>query len=229
MRSRNDLHRLAAAAPAALAQTDSLVDADEEDRILERILATGRASRSRRPRLVLLLAGVAVLAAAAAVGSLEFGHSNPAAPQTSGHHHLALSGAKIELAGYHFRTPAGYVPSAGCPQPATAQTGGPNTVVHTMQSAASADGGCLQVALIAGTWTVPSDAQPVSVGSYNGFLVAPANIPRETLFVQIPAAQGDHYLVVAGQGLNVAQLVAIALSGLPSAPGTTTTCAENCG
>jgi hypothetical protein len=91
-----------------------------------------------------------------------------------------------------------------------------------MQSAASAEGGCIGVAFLDRSWTPPSDAKAVSVGSYDGFLVPGDS--RTALFVQIPGGQGDQYLVVTAERLNVAQLIAIAESGLPAdaAAGTKT-------
>lgn len=222
MHSRNELERLAAAGRPLLSRADSLVGRADEDRIFDRIVAADRHSPSpahRGRRTAFALAGVAVLAAAGTLASLELGGGGrPAATGHRGPHRVALTGAKITLAGYRFRTPAGYAPSNSCPQPATSTPGSPNTVVHSMESAALTDGGCLDVAIL-GSWTIPAEAQPVSVGSYNGFLVVPANIPQETLFVQIPVAQGDvHYLVLAGQGLTEDQLIAIAESGLPASP-----------
>lgn len=68
--------------------------------------------------------------------------------------------------------------------------GSPNTVIHSMRAAASAEGGCIGVTIVARNWTAPPDAQAVSVGAYDGFLV-PGD-PQEALFGQIPVAQGDH-------------------------------------
>ncbi|HUJ56466.1 MAG TPA: hypothetical protein VLW49_10830 [Gaiellaceae bacterium] len=223
MRARNELERLSEAGRPLLADADSLVDDGERDRILTRILASPRSTARRRiprRRLPLAIVGAAALAAAVAVVSTgAFRRPSSTGPTASGHHHsVALSGTRLELAGYHFRTPAGYTSSDTCPLPATSTPGSPDTVVQSMQAAASADGGCVRVAILDRSWTVPPEAQPIGVGAYDGFLVAPQNIPEETLFVQIPAAQGVRYLVVAGQGLSVAQLVAIAESGLPAAP-----------
>lgn len=218
MRTRNALERLTTAGTPLLAQADSLVDLAEQDRILERILATNRApvAAHRRRRASLVLAGVAVLAAAAAAASLASGTGTAPSPRTmTGHHKFALSGRTIRLAGYKFRLPAGYA-SGACQPPRTSRPGSPNTVIHSMQSAASADGGCIGVAILARSWTAPSDAQKVSVGSYDGFLVP--GKPREGLFVQIPGSRGDQYLVVSAEGLNEAQLIAIAASGLPANP-----------
>jgi hypothetical protein len=218
MRTRNALERLTAAGAPLLAQADALSDAAEEDRILEQILATNRAPAAghRRRRAALVLVGVVVVAAAATVASIETGTgSAPLTRTTTGQHKLAVSGRTIRLAGYRFRLPAGYA-SGTCEPPATSTPGSPNTVIHSMQSAASADGGCIGVAILARSWTAPSDAQKVSVGSYDAFLVPGS--PREGLFVQIPGSQGDQYLVISAEGLSEAQLIAIAESGLPANP-----------
>ncbi|HLX33330.1 MAG TPA: hypothetical protein VKR79_11290 [Gaiellaceae bacterium] len=215
MRTRNSLERLAAAGRPLFSEADSLVDEAEEHRILTRILAADRVPGTvhRRRRAALVLVGVAVLVAAATVASLETGTGSAPSTRTTGHHKVALSGRTIQLAGYNFRLPAGYS-SGACEPPATQTPGSPNTVIHSMQSAASADGGCIGVAILARSWTPPSNAQNVSVGSYDGFFVPGS--PTEGLFVEIPVSQGDQYLVVSAEGLNEAQLIAIAESGLPA-------------
>lgn len=215
MPSRDVLNRLATVAPEA----DLPVDAAEEDRILARILASDRPiprSAWRRPATLALIA-VAVVAAAAVVASLEIGRSSPAAPQARGRHHVALTGPRIKLAGYHFRTPAGFTASdAACAPPAS--VGQPMTVLIRFSAAASADGGCVEAFLLApGSPTAPpatpADAEPVDVGSYQGYFVS----SDTTLYVELPTVNGPHtYLVLYAEGLTEDQLIAVAASGLPS-------------
>jgi hypothetical protein len=240
MRTSDALYRLAAAAPALLSQTESLVGPSEEEQILERILASSRREgrsgarqwASRRVRVGLLLATFAAVATAVAVGSIGSGRRNP--PATRSHRHLALSGARIELAGYRFRTPAGFKASTSSCAPASEETPARNGFV----AAASADGGCVEaVALIAANSSaIPTAAQPVAVGSYQGWLVSQAPSGDTTLYVELPNAAGDQraaYLVLFAQGLTQEQLIDVAESGLPTLPlrPTTTTqaCTTNCG
>lgn len=228
MRTRNALERLAAVAPAV----EAPIDAGEEDRILARILASDRVPQRRRPKAPMLLVGIAVLAAAVAVATVELVHqTNPPAPRASGGRHLALTGPRIKLAGYHFRTPAGYTASTNTCQfsmPPAQQPGTPVPVLHSFSDAASADGGCLEALLIGGGSPVPADATAVAVGSYDGFVASRGS--QESLFVAIPAATGDHYLVLLAQGLTADQLIAIAETGLPSGAALpTTTCSADCG
>lgn len=211
MRTRNALERLAAAAPAVELPADA-----EEDRILERILTSPRPTARRRRPPTLALAGVAVLAAAGIAASLELGNSNPATP-ARGPHHVALRGATLKLAGYDFRTPAGFSASdTACAPPASA--GQPMTVLSRFGAAASADGGCVEAFLLApGSPTAPpatpADAESVDVGSYQGYFVS----SDTTLYVALPTAnEPSTYLVLYAQGLTEDQLIAVAQSGLPS-------------
>ena len=88
------------------------------------------------------------------------------------------------------------------------------TVVYAVRAAASAEGGCLDVTLMAGASLVPPGAEAVVVGPFNGFLVAEAS-DQETLYLEIPVANGDRYLVLSAQGMTPAQLLAVARSGFP--------------
>jgi len=233
MRTRNALERLAAVAPAVELPVDA-----EEKRILERILASPRRTGIRRRRRAsLVLAGVAVLAAAGIAAALEVGNSPQSTPQASAHHRVALTGARIELDGYTFRTPAGYKKSSA---PCQVSKLSPGSGIQSWQKiplsgswSASADGGCIQAVLLDGSSVVAAGATPVAVGPYKGFLAtspATQGAAQAVLFVEIPAASGDHYLALIANGLTSDQLVAIAESGLPtSIPPTTTTCTENCG
>ena len=259
MRTRDGLGRLALGGRPLLAEADALVDADEEYRILRRILASGRPSArpsaARRLRPMLLLAGAAIAAVLAVIATGVLGPANPPAARTGGHGHLALSGSRIDLAGYRFRTPAGFKASTSACEGAPSGSG-PRTVFQGFAAAASAEGGCVEAGLLrTDTAYVPAGAEPVEVGSYQGYFLShapgdgchltpltPEPCSREqanasgdpALYVEIPdAADSQHYayLVLFSQGLTESQLIAVAESGLPTLPlsPATTTCTENCG
>jgi hypothetical protein len=245
MRTRNELERLAAASRPLLDEADSLVGAGEEERILERVLAFDRAAaavhRRRRARLVVVLALVAVLAAAGTVAAIEVGRGNQPSSRPTGHHHqVALSGSKIQLAGYKFRTPAGFKPSTrSCISAPVASK--PRPSIDGFAAAASADGGCVElVYLVAADWLqahglMPDAADAVDVGQYKGYFVPPQASGKEsTLYVNLPGAAGRRvvFLVLLSRGLTEAQLIAVAESGLPTLPPTgptATTGAETSG
>lgn len=224
MRTSDVLERLSAAAPAVLAQAESLVDSSEEDRILARILASKRGPDRRRTmfgqRPLLLLAGAAIVAAAV-VASLELRHGTSPRATGPGRHHVVLSSATIRLAGYRFRLPAGYKPSsASC---ASASSGsGPTPVLNSFAAAAAADGGCVEAAFLIGDDpSPPAGADPIDVGPYSGYLLSQGGAEESTLYVELPNAGGPGnpaYLVLLAQGLTLDQLVAVALSGLPASP-----------
>lgn len=137
--------------------------------------------------------------------------------------------ASIVLAGDRFALPAGFKRVAQACQAALVPSGsGPVTVLGGMEAAASAAGGCVEAELDAGDAVVPSDAEPVGVGSYHGFLEA-LGPTSEVLYVAIPAVAGDHYLVVSATGLSPSELIAIIAGGLPSDPGAPVTCTAGCG
>lgn len=216
MRSRNALTQLAAAA----SQAELLVGPDEEDLILERILASPReAARRRKP------ARVRVAVTACAVGAFA---GAIAVASTSGEHHshrLALTGSKLALAGYRFRTPAGFTASSNACASSPA-AGQPTTVLNGLSAAASAEGGCIEAAIMFSTRgsAVPAGATPVAVGAYQGYLVSPAGSDQTTLYVVLPALGGEvkwQAVVLESQGLTADQLVAIAQSGLPAKPSGT--------
>jgi hypothetical protein len=228
MRARNELHRLSAAAPPVLMRTESILATDEEDRILERILGSPRpvgrtAAPPRRTALVFVGATIAV-AAIAAVASGVFTRSTSAPRAGGGRQHLALTGVRIKLAGYHFRTPAGFKKStsscASTPTPSR-----PTSVLNGFAAAASADGGCIEAAYLIADQPLqgPPDAQPVDVGRYQGYFVSHTTDGKSSLFVDLPDAGGDQYhvsLVLLGQDLTEDQLIAVARSGLPDGPTT---------
>jgi hypothetical protein len=224
MRARNVLTRLAAVAP----QAEPPIDSGEEDRILERILASPRDTARRRP-LALVLAGVAILAAAAVAASLELGNSSPSAPRTSANHRVALTGPRIALAGYHFRTPAGFkksssacaAASSGAGPDALSKSGSP-PLSNGFAAAASADGGCVGASFLIASNPTAVTATPagkrVDVGSYQGYYDTQGNSGESTLYIALPKADpaaGPVYLVLFADGLTEDQLIAVAQSGLP--------------
>lgn len=227
MRTRNSLERLAAAGLPLHAQAEALIGAGDEDVILERIIATDRPTSrfARRRPLMLALVAVVVLAAVAVVAALATGNGYRSSIGPAGHHHpLALSGAKIEIAGYHFRTPAGFTASnTAC---APGETNSESTRFRNgFSAAASADGGCVEAAyVITGNDAIPTpglaEVAPVAVGNLGGYYV-PGDSPGEsTLYVALPKPASPYvanpvYLVLFAQGLTEDQLIAVAQSGLP--------------
>jgi hypothetical protein len=214
MRTRNALERLAAAGRPLLAEAESLVEPDERERILERILASERrvaAVPSRRRTVLVLVLGAIVAAAIAVVSIGVFTRSS----RTGGHHPFALTGPTIELAGYHFRTPAGFKAASSCQAPPTGT--GPTTVLNGFAAAASADG-CVEAAVLIHAGARPAGAEPVDVGQYQAYYASPDSSGESTLYVELPNAGGDGgpaYVVLFARGLTEDQLVAVAASGLP--------------
>lgn len=213
MRVHSELERLAAAGRPLLADAEALVGATEEDRIFQRVLASPRpASRRRIPRrrVALIVAAATVIAAIAAVSVAALtGRNRGAEPR------VALSGAKITLAGYRFRTPAGFRDSgASCGPSAT----------DRFSAAASADGGCIEAFFMISSRgsPVPDGSTPVDVGAYQGHLVSESDSNALRLYVDLPPLSGlSQDVVLFGQGLTAEQLVAIAESGLPATPSPT--------
>jgi len=228
MRTRKELDRLTEAGRPLLAEADSLVDSGEKDRILERILASDRPSLTRRrratKRAALVLIGAAVLVAAASVAVLETGRGAPLSKGVGRHPHR-LNGAAIQLAGYRFKTPAGFKASSdSCI--AASSSAGPVTVKDAFAAAASADGGCIEgFVFVSANGTTPADngAEPVAVGDYQGYYVPQGASGESTLYVLLPTestggSDGPHYLALFAEGLTEQQLIAIAQSGLPGNP-----------
>lgn len=223
MRTHNSIERLAVAGRPLLADAEALVDAGEREQILTRIVQFERRPVRRRPMAIALVGAVVVGAAVAAVAIDR--HTVPRVSAPTGHHQAALTGARIQMAGYHFKTPAGFKASdASCT--ATASTGKPVTVMNGFAAAASADGGCVEAFfLIAGSPNAqtpnPPPGDPVDVGSYQGYY-DPQGDGGANLYVELP--QGDArpvFLVLFAQNLTEDQLIAVAQSGLPSGQPTT--------
>lgn len=239
MRTRNELDRLAASWRPLLSAAESLVDAGEQNRILARIVASPRSvahpRRLSRPRIALAfgVTGIAVVAAVAVIGAGRW-----TSRTTSGNHSPGLTGAKIALASYRFRTPAGFKTSTtsclSAPVPDK-----PRPAIDGFAAAASADGGCLEAAYLIADQPLrgPADAQPVAVGQYHGYFVSQAQRAggQSSLFVDLPKAGGDQHqvsLLLLAQDLTEEQLIAVAESGLPTLPSagpTATTGTETTG
>lgn len=231
MRTRDELASLATAGKSLLPSTESLVDAGEQDRILAQILASPRMPRRPHRPVALLMVGAAAVAAAAAIASLALTGGQTSRTATRAQHHR---GESFALAGYRFRLPAGYTVSADTCQfwsgASGQQPGTPVPVLHSFADSASADGGCLLAMLIDGNSTLPANATPVAVGSYKGFVAASPAGSQEALYVEIPSAQGNHYLALLSQGLATEQLISIAETGLPAGTAIPAqTCTADCG
>ena len=222
----------------------------ERDKVVRRpqLVSSGDGPQSqprsgRLSRRAALGAAAALAAAAAVIGLLT---ATPNERTPAGHRSAGRSGAStlplsrgvtLRLAGYNFALPAGFQTFAGqCPHASSPSR--KELKPHVWKSAKAVDGGCVEVEVVlaAGTAVVPPSpaAEPVPVGSYQGYLLtaSPATTQSstgETLYVVIPSAQGDGYLVLSALGLTPAQLITIAESALPGAPGTTTPCPNNCG
>jgi hypothetical protein len=211
---------------------------------------TGSTPGSRRNiRFVLALGGIVVSAAVVAVAALETGRDTR--PLSNGHRLHGLTGATIHLAGYQFRTPAGFKTSS---RACDAMPSGPGlwTVIHGVAAAASAEGGCVDggIAALASSAGpkpiragIPRSAEPVAVGDYQGYFLAhappdgcavsPTSPPpcpppqaKSLLYVYLPDASGaghSVYVVLLAQGLTKDQLIAVAESGLQKLPPPSTT------
>ena len=222
MRTRNAIERLAAAGGALLADADSLVDSAEEEQIFSQIVAAGRSIAPRRRPVALALVAVAILSAGGIVAWAVVSRVVAPAAKTGAGRRIALTGTDIRLAGYHFKTPAGFATSdAPCDPQALAD----NPTSNGFASAASADGGCVEALFgmepVAGEpFPIPPGASPVEVGSYQGSFVD-QGAGRASLYVQldVTASGGQSlYLVLLGQDLTEAELVAVAQSGLGDIP-----------
>jgi hypothetical protein len=142
------------------------------------------------------------------------------------------TGQTMHLASYNFRLPAGYATAASActalpTDLASTIPAGPATGLPTA-AAASADGGCVEAALVSREVPIPAGAQAVEVGPYSGFVSTSAP-PSVDLYVEIPAFRGYHDLVLAAKELTANQLVAIAKSGLPPSLRPVQACTTNCG
>lgn len=203
---------LSPAPPRAEAERDGrakLMEAMEKPRPQGVPILAGTRARHRRAWRYAAAAVAAGVAAGIAVAAVSTG--GPSHPARS----VGRRPVVVKLASYRLTLPRGFaLDAASClatPSPGI----GPETVPASLQAAASADGGCLELLIAAGGVVVPPGATQVSVGSQIGYYVAGTD-GTETLFVAIPAAQGDHYLVLSASGLTESQLIAIGASAFPS-------------
>jgi hypothetical protein len=246
MPARTELDRLTAARPAILSRTEDVVDAAEENRILQHIFsatagAPAQASvppPGRTHRLTRRLTGALAAAAATALmagGVLTLagtGASSPGPRQSTAARPAQTAprtGPVIRLARYTFTMPAGFTAIARPCAPMPDRTGLPTRGRNPFTAAASSKGGCLEAVLAAGPAAViPDTAQPIQVGPYQGF-VSRGPAASVILYVKMPAADGNHDLILLARRLSPAQVVAIATSGLPATIGPIHACTKNCG
>lgn len=230
MRSLNAIERLSDAGRPLLAGAEALVDSGEEEQILERIIASERAHVHRRGPIVIATALVATAVIGGAVAALvAHRHAAPVENVRGGHHHVALTGRRIRLAGYHFKTPAGFAASK---ESCMSTAGGGDAFA----AAAAADGACVEAAFIVGAdWLeshdpIPESATAVDVGDYSGYyLPANGSSDESRLYAALPHAYAQQvtYVLLVAHGVPEDELIAIAASGLPTLPpsvqGVTTT------
>jgi hypothetical protein len=204
MRTHSSLERLAVAGRPLLADVDVLVDRPEQEQILGRIVTADRSPVRRRRPISASLVAAGLIAVAGISAWMAVDRSS--APSSRGYHRVALTGARLELAGYNFKTPAGFVDSnSSCEPGATGR----------FSAAASADGGCVSAYFVfgPGASVIAPDAQPIDVAGEQGFLVTGGD--SLTLYAPLPKMGEDNqYLMLIGKGLTADELVAIAESGL---------------
>ncbi|HEY2354071.1 MAG TPA: hypothetical protein VGH79_04130 [Gaiellaceae bacterium] len=229
MRTRNPIERLANAGRPFLADADALVDDGEREHILKRIVGSERSPARRRRRPIVLAVVAAAVIGGALAAALTHGSAAPT-PTTGGGRHLALTGAGIEAAGFHFKTPAGFTTSGTACAAALQSTPGGSDPTD-FSAAASADGGCVEAyyrisgGLVSCDPTAPPPPPPpgeaVDVGSYQGYYLA-ESYAHATLSVNLPQAGAEPvYLVLYAHDLTEEQLIAVAQSGLPATPPST--------
>jgi hypothetical protein len=244
MLARTELDRLTAARPVVLSRTEDIVDAAEENRILQQILTAADAPALvkvpppvRAHHLTRRLTGAAAAAAAtlAAAGVLTVartvgGSPGPQQSRASPTVQTApRTGPGIRLAGYTFKMPAGFTTVGKPCAPMPGHAGLPVRGINPFAAAASSKGGCLEVFLAAGrAAAIPDTAQATQVGPYHGF-VSHGPTDSVTLYVKMPAADNNHDLILVARRLSPAQVVAIARSGLPATIGPIDPCTKNCG
>lgn len=200
--------------------------------------------RSERPSRRVALGAAACLVAAAVVTGLFVAAPSGRAPAVHRSANRAAStlplrrGVTLRLAGYDFSLPAGFKAFDGQCSPRSGKSGlRASMTPRVWKTAAAGSGACVEVQLMAGGAVVPPSAQPVEVGAYQGFLVGPVASATEsstsetlyTLYVAVPSAEGNHYLVLSAVGLAPPELMAIAEAALPGSPGGAPPCSHDCG
>lgn len=155
---------------------------EQTDEHATRVIAFPDAARRScdgpRARFTLRIVAAAVIAIVAVGGAVAFGveHGRSSgdhdASTLGGDSSVRLTGATLRLANYKFKLPAGFkTVSAPCVATPRSTPGSPMTVLGGFSAAAAADGGCIEAALVAGSYHgPPALAQSVQLGSYQGFL-----------------------------------------------------------
>jgi len=254
MRSRRALARLAAARPAVLSQTDSIVDSDEEDRILRRIIAsdpgTSRptalparvATRHRASRLTGAVA-VAVVIGLAAYGVFALVRTALPGPR----HRVATAatpksnGPTLRLAGYRFKLPADFTtvrtPCAPVPKGRGALT--PEERDGTFSSAVSAGSRCIEAYLLAepaGTsyGMIRTDENMGFQVALNGVVwfdpgyLAARDPSDVALSISFRSKSHNRDVVFFARGLSASEVLAIARTGLPAPKESAASCVKPC-
>jgi hypothetical protein len=122
------------------------------------------------------------------------------------------------------------------------------SLIQRIAAATEAEGGCVDGGIAIDKTNkapspasagIPSGAEPVAVGNYQGYFLAhaqpdgPVDPEKMALYVYLPGAAGPghfEYLVLLGKGLTEEQLIAAVRSVLPTSPTSTTkVCAQDCG
>ena len=191
---RSALATRAASVPDAIAE--QLRSVDYEPRSAGRGVAVVFAGTA-------LAVGIGAMYLAASTGEVPTG--NPAVHTSPGRETVQLEGYTLTLP-EHLR--ASGVPCA--PKPPGA-SGMPETVVNAGGQFVPINSGCLNIDL--GGLTPPPDSQPVSVGTYYGYVVDDETRDTITLYVD---GSTTHMVVftATGTGLSEHQLITIATDSL---------------
>jgi hypothetical protein len=195
----------------ALSRHADLVPADA-------VVRLGRTHYRPRTRSRVATAGMVVSALVAGVAAcgITFGalHHAPGSPANRSQR---PTGPTVQLAGYTIALPAGsHILAAATPPGACAPSppptpGVPETVQEAGGQFVAVDGGCLVIDL--GPTDVPSGANAVGVGTYNGYIVddGPDTI---TLYVEV-FTEHDLIFQATGTGMSESQLIAMAVASIP--------------
>ena len=199
-------------------ELQSLADVQpSRDLWADALARVGSGDRFRPPRRQLRRASLgAGLVLAATCAALTFTVLDQSSPP-------ALTGVTIQVAGYHFKTPAGFKASSSgaCHLLIGPRMSNLPPSPNAFTTAASADGGCIEVTglILNPASQMLADAQPVDVGAYQGYLIHGELLQLlvATTYDGIDTLGGPdtQYLVLTTNNLTADQLVAIALSGLP--------------
>jgi hypothetical protein len=254
MRSRRALARLAAVRPAVLSQTDRIVDSEEEDRILRRIIAAdprtstpialpGRVATRHPARRLTGAVAVTVIIGLAAYGVFSLVRIAVPGP----HPRVATAatptstGPTLRLASYRFKLPADFatVRTTCAPAPKGFDALTPDGRNAAFSSAVSAGSRCIEAYLIAEPATASSEgfqaadnlAFPLvlygSVWPDSGYLAArdPSDV---TLSIIFRSKRANNEVVFFAHGLSASEVLAIARTGLPATRGSAPSCVTPC-